>query len=58
MKMQYMVVFESNQGKFEEEVNSRIKEGWVPQGGVSGATSSGIFFIQAMIKKTDNTPDS
>ena len=53
MKLQYMVVFESNKGKFEEEVNSRIKEGWIPQGGVSGATSSGIFFIQAMIKKSE-----
>jgi ribosomal protein S1 len=46
MKLQYMVVFKSSQDKFEEEVNSRIKEGWIPQGGVSGATSSGIFLYK------------
>ena len=53
MKLQYMVVFESSKAKFEEEVNAKIKEGWMPQGGVSGATSSGIFFMQAMIKKSE-----
>jgi len=46
MKLQYMVVFENSQIEFEKEVKSKIKEGWIPQGGVSGATSSGIFLYK------------
>lgn len=41
-----MVVFEISKDKFEKEVNSKIKEGWIPQGGASGATSSGVFLCK------------
>jgi hypothetical protein len=63
VKMEYKIVFETDVQRFEEEVNSLIKAGWVPIGGASVSESTeekgGMFggheismsFVQAMIKK-------
>jgi len=37
--------------KLWEEVDSRIKEGWIPQGGVSVSNSPRVTYVQAMILK-------
>ncbi len=61
--MEYKIVFETDERKFEKEVNSLIKSGWEPLGGASVSESieekAGVFggdevsmsFVQAMIKK-------
>ncbi len=45
--MEYKIVSAMTLKGLEEEVNKMIKEGWVPQGGLS--EDSG--YAQAMIKK-------
>ncbi len=37
--------------KLEKIVNSLIKQGWIPQGGVSSGGDSSLDLFQAMIKK-------
>jgi len=51
MVLQYTIVTGNSTQKLREEVELRIKEGWVPQGEVSVANASNMLFIQAMIKK-------
>ncbi|MDM8001216.1 MAG: DUF1737 domain-containing protein [Dehalococcoidia bacterium] len=44
--MEYRIISKSNMKDLVEEVNSAIKEGWRPQGGVS-VTKKGLFPLQA-----------
>lgn len=55
--MEYKIVHvfagtrESAAEKLEKIVNSKIKQGWIPQGGVSSGGDSDIVLLQAMVKK-------
>lgn len=50
--MEYTVVVNKRVKGLIEEVNSLIKEGWIPQGGFHDTTGHyGSLFHQAMIKK-------
>jgi len=51
MKLQYTIASATSTEKLMEEVHARMKEGWIPQGGVSVANSSSLIFVQAMILK-------
>jgi hypothetical protein len=51
MELQYMIAKGKSTQELWEEVESRIKEGWIPQGGVCVANGSSLIFAQAMIKK-------
>ena len=51
MEMQYMIVKASTTDKLAEEVQIRIGEGWIPQGGVCVANGSNFILTQAMILK-------
>lgn len=53
MKTQYMIARARNVEKLVEEVQQRINEGWVPQGGVTVAVASVPLFAQALILKTE-----
>jgi hypothetical protein len=50
--MKYIVVTENSILKLETEINSYIKRGWIPQGGV--AILDNNFYVQAMIKTNKN----
>lgn len=49
MKTEYMIISSSTKDKLTSEVNSRIGEGWLPQGGVFINNQSNSKFLQAMI---------
>lgn len=50
--MEYTVVRTKNLDELIEKVNSLIKEGWIPQGGICESASRGtVDFYQALIKK-------
>lgn len=51
--MEYKIVLEQYKTSFENKVNELIKQGWLPQGGVSVAPdteTSHACFAQAMIR--------
>lgn len=58
--MHYVILSEESEGLLQREVNAAIKDGWVPQGGVSatcvrqsigdGEEESCYWFFQAMVK--------
>ena len=49
-----MIAKASTTEKLWEEVQSRIREGWIPQGGVSVAKyASNIIYVQALIHKPE-----
>ncbi|MBO0593925.1 DUF1737 domain-containing protein [Cellulophaga sp. E16_2] len=50
MAKQYMIAGASSNSKLVEEVQSRINEGWVLQGGVSVALGGQPYFAQALVK--------
>ena len=47
--MKYILVKESTQEKFVEIVNEKIKEGYVPQGGVSVSTLNDAMPVKKFI---------
>lgn len=51
--MEYQIVYLDSinhpEKSFEKIVNSEIKKGWIPQGGVS--VENGRHFYQAMVKE-------
>ncbi|WP_178983662.1 DUF1737 domain-containing protein [Winogradskyella helgolandensis] len=51
MEMQYMIVKEKNKEALEKEVQSRLNEGWEPQGGVcfDGVGMGGREWCQALV---------
>ena len=52
MALEYMIIKENSIEKLSKEVQSKIGEGWIPQGGVGvGFISTFTIFAQAMIKK-------
>lgn len=51
MTLQYTIAKGHTTEKLLEEVTSMIKEGWIPQGGISAANGTNFIFAQAMIKK-------
>ena len=53
MELHYMIASGSSTKTLKEEVESRIKMGWIPQGGVSVANASSSIFLQAMIQKSE-----
>ncbi|WP_340200902.1 hypothetical protein [Ascidiimonas sp. W6] len=53
MDTQYMVAGVSSNKKLVDEVQSRINEGWILQGGVSGTLGGQPYFAQALIKKSN-----
>ena len=54
MNTQYMIATARNAEKLTEEVQSRINEGWIPQGGISITLASSPVFAQALILKANN----
>jgi len=48
-----MIAKGSSTEKLWEEVESRIKEGWIPQGGISVANGTNFIYAQALIKKSE-----
>lgn len=51
MKIQYNIISESSIEKLNETVQSKIDQGWLPQGGVTVANATKIVFAQAMVKE-------
>jgi hypothetical protein len=49
-KMKYLLVRTSSANELEQQVNSLIKIGWTPQGGI--ALSDNGLYAQAMIKSS------
>ncbi|GAA0748621.1 hypothetical protein [Gaetbulibacter jejuensis] len=51
--MEYKILSFISEFDLVEAVNSDIKKGWLPQGGVSHARTHGIsnYYMQAMIKE-------
>ena len=60
MSIEYMLVFEWGLDKFEREIAKAIKDGWIPQGGVSmvwDSTDRGdqqLGIAQAVIRTASN----
>ncbi len=48
--MQYTIAKAHTPELLMEAVNSKIQEGWVPQGGIAVANASNMIYAQAMIK--------
>lgn len=58
--MEYVILSEESEGSLQREVNDAIKDGWVPQGGVSatcvrvpiahGEEENRYWHFQAMVK--------
>lgn len=48
--MKYIVVTSSDLSKFVEEVNQKMKEGYLPQGGISSIQKGLTLYMQALIK--------
>ncbi|MDY8135391.1 hypothetical protein [Aquimarina sp. 2201CG5-10] len=48
-----MIAKANNPDRLAEEVQSRIEEGWIPQGGVCVANASNYILTQALILKTE-----
>lgn len=46
-----MIAKSHNTETLTEQVNARIKEGWIPQGGITVTNASSIIFAQALILK-------
>ena len=53
MKMKYIIIKASDSDQLTKEVQSRIDEGWKPQGGVCIDYASNYVFAQAMILKAE-----
>jgi hypothetical protein len=53
MDNQYMIIIENSPEKLAREVQSRMGEGWMPQGGVSVSNGSRVTYVQAMIFKPE-----
>lgn len=53
--MRYTIVLQENIDDLENEVNEKIKEGWIPQGGVCFSKSEylSLLWAQAMTIKDD-----
>ena len=52
--IEYMIVSDDTPINLMKQVNANIKEGWVPQGGVSVSEScENIYCHQAMIRKEE-----
>ncbi len=51
MKTQYMIATAKNTEKLVEEVQSRINEGWIPQGGIAITLATQPLYAQALILK-------
>lgn len=52
MVTEYRIVHGAHLESLSNEVNMRIKDGWIPQGGITMAKSGGgHLYSQAMIKK-------
>lgn len=49
--MKYIIVKANSLDKLTEEVQSKIDEGYIPQGGVCVANASTLIYAQAMILK-------
>ena len=49
MAIQYMIAQGRSTQDLWEEVHSRVKEGWTPQGGVAVANASSLIFLQALV---------
>ena len=52
--MHYVLVLEFGKPKFENEVNNKIREGYIPHGGLAVMDDC---FAQAMVKM-ESTPDN
>ena len=49
--MKYKVIVDESYRRFQQEVNDRLKDGWILQGGIAVvSTTFGTMFYQAMIK--------
>lgn len=63
-KLEYTIIWSNCDDKLTTKVNKMMKEGWLPQGGISviktgegkdyGGTCSNFLYHQAMIKKEVN----
>ena len=53
MKLEYTILKGNSFEKLVEEVELKIQEGWVPQGGISVANGTNFIFAQAMIRKSE-----
>jgi hypothetical protein len=51
MKIKYKIISENSIERLNESVQSKIDEGWLPQGGVTAANGSNFIFAQAMVKE-------
>ena len=52
--MKYWLIGGWNLDELEEKVNAKIREGWVPQGGLTSTyhqTNCEVVYAQAMVKK-------
>ena len=50
--MKYKVISDESYRRFQQEVNNRLKDGWILQGGIAVISNfSGTMFYQAMVKK-------
>jgi len=48
---EYTVVESGNMGRLVENVNRMLRDGWRPQGGISGLYNlSGYYYLQAMVR--------
>lgn len=53
MKTQYIIAKARDSETLTKEVQSKIDEGWMPQGGVSLCLATSPYFVQALILKTE-----
>lgn len=53
MELEYTIVKASSAKKLSEEVNVKIEEGWMLQGGVCMANATEIAYLQAMTLKVE-----
>ena len=51
MEIQYMIATGKNAKELTEEVQFRINEGWILQGGISITLATSPVFAQALIKE-------
>lgn len=53
MELEYTVVKASSSKRLSEEVNVKIEEGWMLQGGVCMANATEVAYLQAMTLKVE-----
>lgn len=51
--MKYIIINATGLDQLMEEVQLKINEGWIPQGGVAVANASNMIFAQAMVKQAE-----